>query len=389
MADQPRSNRDGASGGPNGARTDGKRKAPFSVAQARRDLREAEQNLKDLESQKATGPLLDKAKDDVKAARRALENMTSGSRADKREARQEFMQEYYNDLGGPWIAELVKRDEELRRLFEKAVRTDDLDGFMDDIYQSKWWNDPEKSGSWKQAFRLEFSKDKTAWNDSLDEAKRIIKDQAKAMYNLVVPEAILDQIARRFLYEGWSKNENRGLKVWLASQLDEQQAAEGSTFTPGGMLVDAERTLRDAARNYGVYRPEKWFTDTAEKILNPDSNFTDDDAWNELISEAESLYPVFQGKLSKDRSVRDVASGYIGQLARYLEINDPEMIDLDDPLLQKAFTNIDQSNNPSLMPLWQFNQEIKKDARWQYTTNALNTYSQIGSDLARMMGFVG
>ena len=62
---------------------------------------------------------------------------------------------------------------------------------------------------------------------------------------------------------------------------------------------------------------------------------------------------------------------------------------LSRPLLQRAFTNIDQSNNPSLMPLWQFNQEIKKDARWQYTSNALNTYSQIGSDLARMMGFVG
>jgi hypothetical protein len=366
-----------------------KQKPVFSVAQARRDLREAERNLKDLESQKVTGPLLDQAKDAVKTARRAVENMTSGSRGDKREARQEFMQDYYNELGGPWIAELVKRDEELRRLFEKAVRSDDLDGFMDDIYQSKWWNDPEKSGSWKQAFRLEFSKDKTAWNDSLDEAKQVIKDQAKAMYDLVVPEAILDQIARRFLYEGWSKNENRGLRVWLASQLDEQQAAEDSTFKPGGMLVDAERTLRDAARGYGVYRPENWFTDTAEKILNPDSNFTDDDAWNELISEAESLYPVFQGKLSKDRSVRDVAAGYIGSLARYLEINDPEMIELDDPLLQRAFTNIDQSNNPSLMPLWQFNQEIKKDARWQYTSNALNTYSQIGSDLARMMGFVG
>jgi hypothetical protein len=41
------------------------------------------------------------------------------------------------------------------------------------------------------------------------------------------------------------------------------------------------------------------------------------------------------------------------------------------------------------MPLWEFNQAIKKDERWQYTTNALSTYSQIGSDLARMMGFVG
>jgi len=51
--------------------------------------------------------------------------------------------------------------------------------------------------------------------------------------------------------------------------------------------------------------------------------------------------------------------------------------------------NVDANGNPAAMPLWQFTQEIKKDGRWQYTTNALNTYSQIGSDLARMMGVVG
>jgi hypothetical protein len=84
-----------------------------------------------------------------------------------------------------------------------------------------------------------------------------------------------------------------------------------------------------------------------------------------------------------------VGAGYFSQLARYLEINDPDMIDIQDPLLQKAFMNVDANGNPAAMPLWQFTQEIKKDGRWQYTTNALNTYSQIGSDLARMMGVVG
>ena len=56
--------------------------------------------------------------------------------------------------------------------------------------------------------------------------------------------------------------------------------------------------------------------------------------------------------------------------------------------MQRAFTNVDDKGEPVAMPLWKFTQEIKKDARWQYTTNALDTYSSIGSDLARMMGFV-
>lgn len=372
------------SGGPNK-----KGKTPFSVAQAQRILREAERTLRQYERDNVKGQLRDDAEQAVKDARKELERLTSGSRGDRREARSEFMQDYYNELGGPWIAELVKRDEELRRLFEKAIRTDDLDGFMDDLYQSKWWNDPKKSGSWKTAFRLEFAKDKTAWNDSIDDAKRTIKKIADDLYNMVVPDEILDQIARRYLYQGWSDNENEGLRTWLASQFSKQSDDPESGLTPGGMYTETYNTLRDATRGYGIQRDENWLNKTTRDILNPDSGYSADDAWNELIAEAESLYPVFAGKLSKDRSVRDLGAGYINQLYRYLELPDPDSIDLTDPLLQRAFTNVGEDGSPSLMPLWKFSQEIKKDDRWQYTTNALSTYSQIGSDLARMMGFVG
>jgi hypothetical protein len=352
-------------------------------------LREAERTLKQYEQEKVKGQLLDDAKDAVREARKTVERLTSGSRGDRREARQDFMGDYYNELGGPWIAELVKRDAELRRLFEKAIRTDDVDGFMEDLYQSKWWNDPKKSTSWKMAFQQEFAKDKTGWNQSIEDAKLAIREAADDVYNMVVPEAILDQIARRYMYEGWSRNDNRGLKVWLATQFGKQAADPESDLTPGGALLDVERTLSDAVREYGLTREADWARLTAQQILNPNSDYDQDDAWNELIAEAESKYPVFAGRLSKDRSVRDLASGYIGELAQMLELRDPSSVDLNDPLLKRAFTSLDEKNQPRLMPLWEFNQQIKKDERWQYTNSALNTYSSIGSDLARMMGFVG
>jgi hypothetical protein len=384
VADQPLTGNDAPSGGPNPDRS-----VPFSVAQAQRELREAERTLKQYEQEKVKGQLLDDAKDAVREARKTVERLTSGSRGDRREARQDFMGDYYNELGGPWIAELVKRDAELRRLFEKAIRTDDVDGFMEDLYQSKWWNDPKKSTSWKMAFQQEFAKDKTGWNQSIEDAKLAIREAADDVYNMVVPEAILDQIARRYMYEGWSRNDNRGLKVWLATQFGKQAADPESDLTPGGALLDVERTLSDAVREYGLTRDADWASRTAQQILNPNSNYDEDDAWNELIAEAESKYPVFAGRLSKDRSVRDLASGYIGELSQMLELRDPSSVDLNDPLLKRAFTSLDEKNQPRLMPLWEFNQQIKKDERWQYTNNALNTYSSIGSDLARMMGFVG
>lgn len=372
------------SGGPNRD----KRRPAFSVRQAQRDLREAERTLADYQKRKVQGKMLDDAKEAVKKAQRTLEDMTSGSRGDRREARQEYMEDYYNELGGPWIAELVSRDPELRRLFQKAIRTDDLDGFMDDLYQSDWWNDPKKSGTWKNAFRLEFAKDKTAWNDRLDDVKRIIEKEADRIYNIVIPSDILDQIARRFIYQGWDENDNEGLKTWLAKQFGKQEAGD-TELTPGGELLDTERALSDAVRSYGVVRDQDWISKTARDVLNPDSDFTLDDAWNELIADAESLFPVFAGRLSKDRSVRDLAAGYLSQMANMLEIRDPNLVELSDPLLQRALTNLNENSEPTLMPLWEFSKQIRSSDRWQMTDNARDTYMSAASKFAKALGLAG
>jgi len=190
------------------------------------------------------------------------------------------------------------------------------------------------------------------------------------------------------------------LRVWLARQFRKQQPdgsdldpdAELETdtgLTPGGAVLDLERTLTDALRAYGLSRPEGWAASTAALILDPDSGFDEDDAWNELIAEAESLYPVFAGRLSKDRSVRDVAAGYLSQMSRYLEIGDPNLIELDDPLLQRAFTNLNDSSEPTLMPLWEFTKQVRQSDRWQMTDNARDSYMSAASKFARALGLAG
>lgn len=373
-----------ASGGP----TEGNDK-PRAIRLAERDIRLAEKavaDAKELGSETA----LKAARDRLKEARKALQRIRAADPGeDRREARQDFMEDYYSRLG-PEAASLARRDPELRKLFDEAIRKGwDEATFDSELRKTDWWKDPKKGFSWRQAFDLEFNNPPGVWQESIDDAKNLIRKLADDIYDMVIDEDTLTKMARRYLYQGWGKNDNEGLRVWLSSQFDKQAEAGGEGFTPGGMYTATYNTLRDTARAYGVDRPDSWLDKTARDILNPNSGYSDDDAINELIAEAESLYPVFAGKLSKDRSVRDLGAGYINQLSRYLELPDPDSIDLTDPLLQRAFTNVGEDGNPSLMPLWRFNQEIKKDERWQYTTNALSTYSQIGSDMARMMGFVG
>jgi hypothetical protein len=382
MATPPPVSEDAPSGGPNSGK-----KKPESIRIAERDVRLAEEALKDARELKSeTG--IAAAQERLKEARSALRRIQNADPgADRQEARRDFMDDYFNRLG-PEAASLARNDPELRTLFDEAIRKGWNEGtFLSELKKTDWWKDPKKGVSWRQAFELEFNNPPGVWQESLSKAKQKIRDMADDLYNIQISEDVLDKIARRFYYQGWNTDE-RGLKVWLAGQFG-QQLTGGTELTPGGALLDVERTLSDAVREYGLTRDADWASRTAQQILNPDSNYDEDDAWNELIAEAESKYPVFAGRLSKDRSVRDLASGYIGELSQMLELRDPSSVDLNDPLLKRAFTSLDEKNQPRLMPLWEFNQQIKKDERWQYTNNALNTYSSIGSDLARMMGFVG
>jgi hypothetical protein len=356
-----------------------------------RQLRDAENNLK--LGRQNNAPDIEALEKAVVDAQKSVEKYRASRGQDRRRLTDKYLGDYYDNVGD-WVRDLVQQNPALITLFSKAVSNNwSTEKFIGEIYKSDWWKEQKDKGRgnrWLEAFIMENDPaNQGKWLDSIEAVKQKIRDLADSVYNMQVDEGELDKIARRYLYQGWDLADERGLKVWLARQFGKRTEAGDEALTPGGLVLDYERQLNDAARNFGLFRPNDWAAKTAASILDPESGLTEDDAWNDLIAEAESLYPAFAGKLAKDRSVRDVAAGYIGQLARYLEINDPEMIDLQDPLLQKAFTNLDQNSNPALMPLWQFTQEIKKDGRWQYTTNALDTYSRIGSDLSRMMGFVG
>lgn len=382
MATEPSApSNDAPSGGPRP-----EKRGTEAVRIAEREVRLAQQAVKeakDLGSEEA----LQAAKDRLKEAQAALRRLRKPDSAEgRREARDDFMDDYFARLG-PEVANLVRTDPELRRLFDEATRKGwKADVFMSELRKTDWWNDPKKGFSWREAFRMEFQTSPGEWAESLEVAKNKIRDLADDLYGIDVPDDILNRIARRYYYQGWSKDD-RGLRSWLARQFRTQSRDEKAPVSAGGLLLAQERALTEAVRAYGVERDSKWISQTARKILNPQANFDEDDAWNEIIAEAESLYPVFAGKLSKDRSVRDLGAGYINQLYRRLELASPDEVDLMDPLLRRAFTTPNDKGEPALMPLWQFEQEIKKDDRWQLTNNARDTYMNAGTSLLRAFGF--
>jgi hypothetical protein len=77
-----------------------------------------------------------------------------------------------------------------------------------------------------------------------------------------------------------------------------------------------------------------------------------------------------------------VYAPYRNTMASLLEVN-PDSISLSDPLLRSAIQGDKE------MPIYDFQRQIRKDNRWQYTNNARAEASDVAKTVLRDFGFMG
>jgi len=77
-----------------------------------------------------------------------------------------------------------------------------------------------------------------------------------------------------------------------------------------------------------------------------------------------------------------IYSPYKNVMASTLEIN-PESITLSDPLLRSAITGEKE------LPIYEFQRQLRKDTRWQYTNQAKQEVSDVALKVLRDFGFQG
>ena len=77
-----------------------------------------------------------------------------------------------------------------------------------------------------------------------------------------------------------------------------------------------------------------------------------------------------------------IYSPYRNIMASVLEIN-PETITLNDPLLRSAITGEKE------IPIYEFQRQLRKDTRWQYTNQAKEEVSDVALKVLRDFGFQG
>jgi hypothetical protein len=111
-----------------------------------------------------------------------------------------------------------------------------------------------------------------------------------------------------------------------------------------------------------------------------------------LRNEAAKMFPAFKDRIMNGESPLSIASPYIGAVQRILEI--PEgALDLEDPTIRKAMMGstktIGDKTSSEVTPLWKFEQDLYKDSRWQYTSNARQNLDSKTLDIFSRFGVIG
>jgi hypothetical protein len=135
----------------------------------------------------------------------------------------------------------------------------------------------------------------------------------------------------------------------------------------GGTILDQMQTLKSTARSYGLsYTEAKYNQWGADLFAN---RITDSEIEELIKTESASKYPAFADQIMKGVTVDALASAYKSSMATLLEI-DADSIGYDDPTLNKALQYIGPDGKPTSKPLWEFESDLRSDARWQFTNNA-------------------
>ena len=290
-----------------------------------------------------------------------------------------------------------KTDPELRDLLFKAIGRDAVPGskddytpqrFLNELQQTTWWQKNAGELRQRQFYKNQYEQlRKTADPDTaarLDQTseygrglaytKQRISDAAKQLGATISTDE-LDILARDIYDLGY---EDKGAMVSAAIR-GKIKYSPGAVV--GGQAGELLRDLEKTAAANGMDL-QKQFGNSIQNWLQNMSQGESVETYKQIIRERAKIgLPEKVGSLlDKGVDLETIYDPYRQTMASVLEIN-PETIKLDDPTLRAAI------GPDKEMTLFDYQRNLRKDPRWQYTNNARETVSGIAQQVLRDFGF--
>lgn len=273
-------------------------------------------------------------------------------------------------------------------------------GFAEGFFKadSELWNlfTKARKGKWSVSkFQAAFMN--TSWYRSREASVRqwadlVIRDPAEARAKIAERQADLaDRVSQLGLsLDAGTLNRLASDSLqwsWSEAQLNDTLSGYVQ-YKPGetsGGIAAIETNVRNLAWQYGVDVTDSQMQDWISGMVAQRYN---EDALKDLITDmARSKYGGMKSYLDSGLTVRQVASNYLTEYGKLLEVN-PDAVELDDPLVASALQGkIDpKTGQPQMQTVSQFRQAVKQDKRWLYTQNARDEMMGVGMGILQDMG---
>jgi hypothetical protein len=272
-------------------------------------------------------------------------------------------------------AALVNSDPALKSLFDQAVAQKWTAAKFTAAFQNTDWYKGH-ADTWRVAEASRLS-DPASWTAQLNLAANTIRNQSVQL-GFELDEAQVQNLANQSLYMAGGTAGNVDT-TWLKTQVAETGRLTGK----GGTSLQLIDTLKTAAYKNGVSYNEGWYEAAAKDVLTGAGAANE---YEKIIKDAaKSKYAALAPQLDAGMNVMDIASPYFQSMAAKLEA-DQNTLTLDDPLIQRALTGLNEKGEPQIKPIWQFEQEVKKDNRYFQTNTAHREFLDVSTEIARQFG---
>ena len=266
---------------------------------------------------------------------------------------------------------------ELKKLFNRAVAgTWTPDKFVAQLRNTKWFK--THSASVRNSILQETS-DPATWKANVDQMQSQVRDQWGQMFGSAgLNPKILTAWAKTAVRMGWSQAQ---LVDHMTASLNWQKQMTSATL--GGTAATTEQQVRELAASYGVSPGNTWVTNQVKGVVQGDQ--TTSGIQEQIKNLAKHTYRAFTDQLDAGKTMDEIADPYRQQMAQLLEVS-PASIQVRNPTLQKALTAQNAQGHPAPMSINDFNNLVRADPRWQYTSNAKQQVAQSLSMLGQAWG---
>jgi antitoxin component YwqK of YwqJK toxin-antitoxin module len=172
------------------------------------------------------------------------------------------------------------------------------------------------------------------------------------------------------------------IKTQLASgkvEINELSIPEG----PSGKYFVAVKNL---AYDNGIKLSDNDALSYANKIVA--GQVDENTVFNTIRESAASAFPSLADKIKAGLDLKTLASPYIQSMSDILEIPDTA-IDLFDSQIRSAMAYTLPDGKVGTKSIYDFEKELRKDDRWQYTNKAREQAASVATTVLRDFGFMG